>query len=63
MIDDPFSGKRLLTRKRVLELTALSSATLHRKIEAGTFPRALPISTNRVAWREADVLSWLENPT
>lgn len=50
---------RLLRRSAVLEMTSFSAATLGRRVRDGSFPKPLQISTNRVAWRETDILDWL----
>ena len=42
--------------------TKLSRATIYRKIAAGAFPPATPISTRMVAWYEADINEWVANP-
>jgi prophage regulatory protein len=48
----------LLSLGRVTTLTTLSRATIYRKMEDGTFPRALKIGKSRVAWRQSDVAQW-----
>jgi prophage regulatory protein len=56
------SPERILRLKSVLERTGLSRSTLYRKIQLGTFPKQLRISTRCAGWRESDVDSWLRNP-
>lgn len=53
---------RILRLKAVLERTGLSRSTLYRKIQLGTFPKQLRISTRCAGWRESDVDGWLRNP-
>jgi prophage regulatory protein len=53
---------RILRLKAVLERTGLSRSTLYRKIQLGTFPKQLRISTRCAGWRESDVDGWLSNP-
>lgn len=53
---------RYLSTSDVLSLVPFSRATLYRKVEDGTFPKQVPISTGRVAWRQSDIDSWLANP-
>ena len=53
---------RILRIKIVLERTGLSRATLYRKIEQGSFPRQIKISTRCAGWRESAVNAWLHNP-
>ncbi|HGW4198649.1 helix-turn-helix transcriptional regulator [Morganella morganii] len=53
-------NKRLIKVKTVLELCAISRATLYRLIEAGAFPRQVSLTGARaVAWREEEVLEWI----
>jgi len=54
---------RILRLKAVLERTGLSRSTLYRKIQVGTFPKQLRISTRCTGWREAEVEQWLRNPS
>ena len=53
---------RILRLIAVLERTGLSRSTLYRKMQEGTFPRALRISARCTGWRESDVDAWLRNP-
>ncbi len=56
------SPQRILRITTVLERTGLSRSTLYRKIEGGTFPRQVRISTRCAGWRESAVNEWLKNP-
>ena len=42
--------------------TALSRATIYRRIAAGRFPKPIPMDGNISAWRDAEVADWLANP-
>ncbi|WP_114953947.1 AlpA family phage regulatory protein [Sphingosinicella terrae] len=53
------SGLYLFT---VLQRTGLSRSTLYRKIQNGTFPRHIAISTRCAGWRESAVDGWMKNP-
>jgi len=53
---------RFLRLPEVLERTALSRATLYRKIAAGTFPPQIKISERCCGWRESHVTAWYKNP-
>lgn len=53
---------RILRISAVLEQTGLSRSTLYRKMEAGTFPKSLRISTRCAGWRQSAVNDWLRNP-
>jgi prophage regulatory protein len=49
--------------KIVVDLTDLSRTTIWRKVRDGEFPSPVQISKNRVAWREIEVLEWLQSRT
>jgi len=53
------SHDRILRLKTVVDRTGLSSSTIYRKIEAGTFPRQVRISARCSGWRESEVETWL----
>jgi prophage regulatory protein len=52
-------NQQLLNPKDVEARTTLSRVTLWRKSRDGDFPKPLRISSNRIAWREADVDAWI----
>ncbi|EOG5781366.1 MULTISPECIES: helix-turn-helix transcriptional regulator [Enterobacteriaceae] len=57
-------NQRLIKVKTVLELCAISRATLYRLIEANAFPRQVSLTGARaVAWREEEVLEWINSRT
>ncbi|MFL9841122.1 AlpA family phage regulatory protein [Sphingomonas sp. ST-64] len=53
---------RILRFPAVLDVTCLSRSTLYRKINQGTFPKQIAISTRRAGWRESATQEWLRNP-
>jgi prophage regulatory protein len=53
---------RILRLKVVQERTGLCRSTLYRKMQNGTFPRNIKISTRCTGWRESAVAEWLKNP-
>lgn len=53
---------RILRLPAVLDRTGLSRSTLYRKIQNGTFPKQIAISTRCAGWRESAVNAWLRNP-
>jgi len=53
---------RILRIKTVLERTGLSRSTMYRKMQNGTFPRNVQISTRCAGWRESAISAWLRNP-
>jgi prophage regulatory protein len=56
------SNDRILRIKTVMDRTGLSRSTLYRKIQDGTFPRQVHISTRCAGWRESAVNAWMQNP-
>lgn len=56
------STDRILRIKAVLDRTGLSRSTLYRKIQSGTFPKQVRISTRCAGWRESAVNAWMRNP-
>lgn len=52
---------RLLALPQVMDRTSLSEPTLRRLIERAQFPRAVKVSANRKAWRETDVVAWINS--
>lgn len=46
----------------VLDRTGLSRSTMYRKMQNGTFPRNIQISTRCAGWRESALDAWLRNP-
>lgn len=59
MTDTP---DRILRLKTVLERTGLSRSTMYRKMQNGTFPKNIQISTRCTGWRESVVNEWMRNP-
>ena len=59
MIETP---DRILRLKAVLDRTGLSRSTLYRKIQNGTFPKQIAISTRCAGWRESQINDWMKNP-
>ncbi len=53
---------RILRLKTVLERTGLSRSTMYRKMQNGTFPANVQISTRCTGWRESAVNEWMRNP-
>jgi prophage regulatory protein len=56
------NNDRILRIKAVLDRTGPSRSTLYRKIQKGTFPRQVQISTRCSGWRESAVKTWMRNP-
>lgn len=58
----PEIPERILRINTVLDRTGLSRATLYRKINDGTFPKQIKLSTRCAGWRESAINSWMCNP-
>jgi prophage regulatory protein len=54
--------ERILRIKTVLDRTGLSRSTMYRKMQNGTFPKNVQISTRCAGWRESAITAWLHNP-
>jgi predicted DNA-binding transcriptional regulator AlpA len=54
-------AKKLIGIGRVLELCSFSKSTQQRLERAGNFPRRVRLSSKRVAWREAEVLEFIQS--
>jgi prophage regulatory protein len=54
---------RFLRIDTVLKRTGLKRATLYRKIQSGSFPKQVAISTRCSAWRETAIKRWMANPS
>ena len=53
--------ERLLRRRQVEELTAMSRSAIYRAMQAGDFPRPVRIGPAAVRWRHSDIVGWLES--
>ena len=56
------TSDRILRINTVLDRTGLSRSTLYRKIQQGTFPKQMVISTRCTGWRASAVTEWMKNP-
>lgn len=52
---------RILRRRKVLELTGLSSSTMDREIKKERFPRSIPLSEDGrcVGWISSEIEAWI----
>lgn len=53
---------RIIRLKTVLQRTGLSRSTMYRKVQNGTFPKNIQISTRCTGWSESAVEAWMRNP-
>lgn len=50
---------RLIRRAEVITRVGLCKASLYNRMNAGEFPRPIPIGGGRVAWLESDIDLWI----
>ncbi|MEO0569979.1 MAG: AlpA family transcriptional regulator [Pseudomonadota bacterium] len=55
------NNNRVLRRSEVERITGLSRSTIYAWMQRGEFPQPLKLGTRLVAWREADVVAWLDS--
>lgn len=53
---------RILRLRSVLARTGLSRSTMYRKVQQGTFPKGVQISTRCTGWRESAIEAWIRDP-
>mgnify|MGYP006271737479 CR=1 FL=1 len=53
--------ERLLRRPEVEARTGLSRSTIYQWMKDGEFPQPVKLGARLVAWRESDVLDWLNS--
>jgi len=56
------SPDRILRIKAVLDRTGLTRSTMYRKMQDGSFPRSIQISTRCIGWNESAIEAWRRNP-
>ncbi|QXX74277.1 AlpA family transcriptional regulator [Methylovirgula sp. HY1] len=52
---------RYLRLPQVLAMIGISTRTLYRKMDDGTFPRQRALGDNSVAWLESEVVAWMRS--
>jgi prophage regulatory protein len=62
MNDNRISSDRFMRLPEVRRECALSTSTIYRRMEAGTFPKAVAIGEHSVAWWESDIAAWKAAP-
>lgn len=58
----PFPA-RLLKLPSVLDRVSISKTEIYRKIREGTFPKAVRLGVNSVAWLESDIDKYIQKLT
>ncbi|WP_371231493.1 helix-turn-helix transcriptional regulator [Pseudomonas sp. QE6] len=54
---------RLMRLDEVLHNTGLGRNTVYRRMREGTFPKQVRLGPKSVAWRQSDIMKWIENPS
>ncbi len=52
--------KKLLGLPDVIALTDQSRAAIYASMAAGTFPKSVKLSAQRVAWVQGEILAWID---
>jgi len=52
-------GDRFISMSEVLDRICLSKTHLYRKINAGQFPRPVPLGPQKVAFLESEIEAWM----
>ena len=52
---------KLIKLSGVRELTALSTSGIYAAMARGDFPKPLKLGARGVAWREQEVLAWIDS--
>ena len=58
-------GRRDMTHKilrlpEVKKITGLGRSSIYSMMEAGTFPRQIPLGMRAVGWLESEIKEWIE---
>ena len=51
----------IINQSEVLRLTTLSRSKMYDLAKKGRFPKPLKLVGNRVVWRTAEVMAWIES--
>jgi prophage regulatory protein len=52
-------AERFISVKQVLDRVCLSKTQLYKRINAGTFPRSVPLGTQKVVFLESEIDAWM----
>lgn len=57
-----YDGKvKLIRLPDVQLLTGMARSTIYERMAQGTFPRPLKLSIRHVAWKEQNIVNWIES--
>lgn len=51
---------RILRLKDVISQTGLARSTVYKYIDAGSFPKPVPLGGRSVGWVESEIQGWIE---
>ncbi|KAB2681768.1 MULTISPECIES: helix-turn-helix transcriptional regulator [Brucella/Ochrobactrum group] len=51
---------RLMPLQEVIKITGIQRATIYKKINEGSFPKAVKLSPTCVRWRSDEIQQWIE---
>jgi predicted DNA-binding transcriptional regulator AlpA len=52
---------RFMRLTEVIDVIGLSRTTIWRMEKAGAFPRRFKLGTSSIAWREKDIIAWMDS--
>ena len=52
---------RILRLKDVIDQTGLARSTIYKYIDAGSFPKPVPLGGRSVGWVESEIQDWIAN--
>ncbi|EBA01756.1 helix-turn-helix transcriptional regulator [Marinobacter sp. ELB17] len=50
---------RVLRLKDVIEKTGLARSTIYKYVDAGTFPKPIPLGGRSVGWLDSEIHDWI----
>lgn len=53
-------AETILRRPDVQKRTGLSRSTIYAMMQAGAFPKPIPLGLRAVGWAESEIAAWLE---
>lgn len=51
---------RLMPLQEVMKVTGIARATIYKKINEGSFPKAVKLSSTCVRWRSDEIETWIQ---
>ena len=53
--------KRIIRLPEVIAKTGLARSTIYAFVQAGAFPKSIPLGSRSVGWLESDVEQWIDD--